>query len=100
MFQSRKEFFNLLDIDNLSKSIKISVTKDVSNFRRAVYTIYDFRNIKEFYENDLDKLILFMKEIDSIRECEEFNNYDKSKKYNIDLLKKTIEEIIEKLKNS
>lgn len=100
MFQSRKEFFNLIDIENLSKSIKTSATKDVSNFRRAVYTIYDFRNIKEFYENDLEKLALFMREIDSIRECEEFNKYDKSKKYNIDLLKKTIEEIVGKLKNN
>lgn len=98
-FKARKEFFQLIDIDNLIQCIEKSSTKDISDFRRTVYGIYDSNNIKQFYENDILKLKEFKKEIEIMKKSENFNNYDKSKKFNIDLLNKNIEDIIGKLES-
>ena len=92
-FISRKEFFNLIDVDNLLDCIKSSKTKDISDFRRSVSTIYNFRNIKEFYEKDLFKLDLFLEGLQNIGK-EEMEEFDRSKKYNIEFLEKNIQEII------
>ena len=73
---------------------KKSNTKEISDFRRCTATIYGFRNIKDFYEDDLFKLDIFLKGLESISE-EEIKSYDKSKKYNIDWLKRNIKETIE-----
>ena len=93
-FQSRKEYFKLINVDNLLDCIKKSNTKEISDFRRCTATIYGFRNIKDFYEDDLFKLDIFLKGLESISE-EEIKSYDKSKKYNIDWLKRNIKETIE-----
>ncbi len=99
-FQSQKEFFSLIDIDNIIDNIKYSHTKDISDFRRAMFTIYDFKNIKDYYENDLEKLGVFLIELEKIIEDEDFKKYDNSKKFNINWLKKNTEEIIEKISKS
>ena len=92
-FISRKEFFNLIDVENLLDCIKISKTKDISDFRRCIATIYNFKNLKEFYENDLQKLELFLEGLQNIDE-KQMEEYDKSKKYNIEWIKRNIQDII------
>lgn len=96
-FQFKKEFFKLINVENLLECIKKSSTKDISDFRRCSATIYGFMNIKDFYKEDLYKLELFLEKLENI-DAKELNNYDKSKKYNINWLKKNIKETIEKLK--
>lgn len=93
-FQSKKEYFKLINVENLLECIKKSNTKEISDFRRCSATIYGFKNIKDFYQNDLFKLEKFLEGLESISE-EELNRYDKSKKYNIDWLKTNIRETIE-----
>lgn len=97
-FISRKEFFNLIDVENLLDCIKISKTKDISDFRRCIATIYNFKNIKEFYEKDLTKLELFLERLQNI-DKNQMEKYDKSKKYNIEWLKRNVQDIINILKN-
>ena len=97
MFQSEKEFFRLVDIDNLITCLKKSSTKDFSDFRRTIGTIYNFSNIKDYYKADKENLEIFLKNIEDINE-KESENFSKTKKYNIQLLKKELEEIILKLK--
>lgn len=92
-FISRKEFFNLIDVENLLDCIKISKTKDISDFRRCIATIYNFKNLKEFYENDLQKLELFLEGLQNIDE-KQMEEYDKSKQYNIEWIKRNIQDII------
>ena len=65
-----------------------------------MFTIYDFKNIKDYYENDLEKLGVFLIELEKIIEDEDFKKYDNSKKFNINWLKKNTEEIIEKISKS
>ena len=96
-FISRKEFFNLIDVENLLDCIKISKTKDISDFRRCIATIYNFKNIKEFYEKDLTKLELFLERLQNI-DKNQMEKYDKSKKYNIEWLKRNVQDIINILK--
>ena len=93
-FQSRNEYFKLINVENLLDCIKKSNTKEISDFRRCTATIYGFRNIKDFYKDDLFKLDIFLKGLESISE-EEIKSYDKSKQYNIDWLKRNINETIE-----
>ena len=96
-FISRKEFFNLIDVENLLDCIKISKTKDISDFRRCIATIYNFKNIKEFHEKDLTKLELFLERLQNI-DKNQMEKYDKSKKYNIEWLKRNVQDIINILK--
>lgn len=96
-FISRKEFFNIIDVENLLDCIKISKTKDISDFRRCIATIYNFKNIKEFYEKDLTKLELFLERLQNI-DKNQMEKYDKSKKYNIEWLKRNVQDIINILK--
>ena len=96
-FISRKEFFNLIDVENLLDCIKISKTKDISDFRRCIATIYNFKNIKEFYEKDLTKLELFLERLQNI-DKNQMEKYDKSKKYNIEWIKRNVQDIINILK--
>lgn len=98
MFQSRKEFFNLIDIENIKNIICVSKTKDISDFRRSMYTIYDFKNIIDFYKQDILKLEEFLNAINEIIKDKSFEEFDKSKQYNINWLKKNTEEILERLK--
>ena len=95
-FILQKEFFNLLNIDNLFDVIKQSKTKDVSDFRRSIATIYHFRNINEFYKNDIYKLRELLEKLEGIT-SEELNQYCNTKKYNINLLKENIKQVIELL---
>lgn len=95
-FQSRKEYFKLIDVENLLNCIKKSNTKEISDFRRCVATIYNFRNIKDFYQNDLVNLETFLKGLESISETE-LECYDKSKKYNIEWLKRNFKDVVETL---
>lgn len=96
-FISRKEFFNLIDVENLLDCIKISKKKDISDFRRCIATIYNFKNIKEFYEKDLTKLELFLERLQNI-DKNQMEKYDKSKKYNIEWLKRNVQDIVNILK--
>ncbi len=95
-FLAKKEFFNLIDINNLLSCLKMSRTKDISDFRRCIYTIYNFRNIKDFFEKDLMKLNMFLNGLNSIDE-DELESYDRSKKYNVNWLKNNVEELINRL---
>ena len=63
-----------------------------------MYTIYDFKNIIDFYKQDIIKLEELLNVINEIIKDKSFEEFDKSKKYNINWLKKNTEEILERLK--
>lgn len=96
-FLSKKEFFKLIDINNALNCIKKATTKDISDFRRRIASVYGFSNIKDYYINDIENLQKFLDRLDSITE-DELKVYDKSKIYNIKLLKESIFEILKRLK--
>lgn len=95
-FQSKRRFFKLIDIQNLIDTIKKSKTKDISDFRRTIGSIYNFSNIKDYYIEDSENLNKLLVELNQINE-DEFSKYSKSKNYNIKLLKEILKEVIEKL---
>lgn len=96
-FLSKREFFKLIDVKNALNCIKLSTTKDISNFRRRIASTYGFRNIKDYHINDIKNLQEFLNGLNSITE-DELKAYDKSKIYNIKLLKESISDILIRLK--
>ena len=98
-FIARKEFFALIDIDNLLNIIKISNTKEISDFRRCVATIYGMREVKQYFKNDLGKLVDFIDGLYKI-DKKEIDSYDKTKRFNINWLKQNINLVIEKINSS
>lgn len=87
-----KAFFSLIDISLLSDTIEKSKTVDIAYFRRSVYNIYNFENIKELYKEDTPNLIKFEKELKK-----RISNDNITKKYNQNLLLEDIENIIKRL---
>ena len=95
-FQSKKRFFKLIDIQNLIEILVKSKTKDISDFRRTIGSIYNFSNIKDYYIDDVENLNELLVELNKIHE-DEVSKYSKSKNYNIKLLKEILKEVIENL---
>ena len=99
-YRIRKCFFNNIDIDNLIEVIKKSNTKDISDFRRNIYTIYDINNIKEIFFGDLPQINKFYEDLNELINSEEYEEYGVSKKYNINLLKDNMCKIIQRMNES
>ena len=96
-FLSAKNYFGMINIENLITCLSKSSTKDISDFRRTVMTIYNYSNIKEYYSSDLENLKLCLNKINELISKEEYEQYDNTKKYNINWIEKNIEETIKEL---
>ena len=96
-FLSKKEFFKLIDVENALNCLKSSNTKDISDFRRRIASVYGYSNIKDYHINDINNIGKFLEGLNAISE-DELKGYDKSKIYNIELLKESISDILRRLK--
>ena len=96
-FRMRKNFFKMIDVDNVIETIKKSTTKDISDFRKMINTIYDYDNIKETYSDDLENLEHLYERLESLTGEKEYEDYAISKKYNIKLMKESIKKFVEEL---
>lgn len=87
-----KAFFSLIDISLLLDTIEKSKTVDIAYFRKSIYNIYNFENIKELYKEDTPNLIKFVTEL-----TKKISNDSITRKYNQNLLLEDIENIIKRL---
>lgn len=90
-FMSKKLLFSLIDIEKLKLNIKNANTKNISDFKRALYSFYEFAEIN-LINNDRDNI----KELVSwLKEYEVVDN--KIKKKNIDELINLLESQLKKI---
>ncbi len=93
-FLLSRAFFSLIDIPLLLDTIQKSKSIDIGYFRRIVYSIYNFENIREFYKQDIPNLLEFAT---GLREQKTTNSI--TQKYNQELLLENIEDVIRRLNN-
>lgn len=88
-YMASKEFFALIDIENLLKCIENSKVNDLTNFRRGMHYIYSFRNLDDYFKKDADSLIEFITKLK-----EKITNQSISRKYSQTLIIENIEEFL------
>lgn len=96
---NKKGFFKYLNIAELINTISISMTKDISDFRRMVYSLYNYANINEFYSDDYDNIKLTINKLDDLLN-DKANEYDKTKFFNIKWLHDILSNILVRLSDS
>lgn len=73
---NQKGFLVYVDVQSCMQCLNNSSVKDFSDFRRAVFSIYDFENIKDFFLEDLDNLKLLKTKLEDAKyaaKIKEFN---------------------------
>lgn len=90
-FLSDKEFAYILDIDMIVSNIKNKSIEEIYEFWYSLQKIYSFSNIKEFYENDKEKLIELKNVLENIEDV------DKVKKFVINKISDFLVEVINNL---
>lgn len=90
-FLSDKKFAYLLDIDMIINNIKNKNIENIYEFWYALQKIYNFSNIKDYFENDKDKIIELKDNLTTIE------NVDKVKKYALDCIIIFLDNVIEAL---
>lgn len=66
----RKAFLSLFYIGDLMNFIENIDNKGVADFRSLIYHVYEFSNLKDFFENDKNAIQEFIKELeDYIKKC-------------------------------
>lgn len=88
-FLDKKSFAYILKKDLIIKNIKEKEIKEIYQFWYALQKIYNSTNIKEYYKNDKETLIILNKSL------KELKKIDKVRKYVLSSIIKFIEEIIE-----
>ena len=88
-FLNKKSFAYILKRDLIIKNIEKKEIKEIYQFWYALQKIYNSTNIKEYYKNDKEALLILNKSL------KELQKIDKVKKYVISSIIKFIEEIIE-----
>ena len=90
-FLNQKHFANALNIDFILSNIKEKDIEQVYEFWYTLRKIYNFSNIKEYYENDKEILINLKNSLSQI------NNIDKVKKFVVNKIIDFLGEVIEML---
>ncbi len=90
-FLNQKHFANALNIDFILSNIKEKDIEQVYEFWYTLRKIYNFSNIKEYYENDKEILINLKNSLSQI------NNIDKVKKFVVNKIIDFLGEVIELL---
>ena len=91
-FMLNRAFFKHVDVDACYSAIENGNAKDISDFRRAVYSIYDFSNLKDFYIEDADNMNRLVERLSKRAAT------SKMEKFNIDILSENLRSFLERLK--
>lgn len=92
MSLEEKSFVSKIDTEKILTNIESSDNYNLCQFRYAIYRIYDFSNIADYYQKDYKNLKLIYDGLD-----ENNSYYDMIKKMNIRLLKDVLKEKMELL---
>lgn len=90
-FLNKKEFAYILDIDLIGKNIRNKSIEEIYEFWYSLQKVYNFSNIKDYYENDKLKLIELKNKLESIKKI------DKVKKFVINKVIDFLEDVISNL---
>lgn len=90
-FLNQKHFADALNIDFILSNIKDKDIEQVYEFWYSLQKIYNFSNIKEYYENDKEILINLKNSLSQI------DNIDKVKKFVVNKIVDFLEQVIELL---
>ncbi len=90
-FLNQKHFADALNIDFILSNIKDKDIEQVYEFWYSLQKIYNFSNIKEYYENDKEILINLKNSLSQI------DNIDKVKKFVVNKIIDFLEQVIELL---
>ncbi len=90
-FLNQKHFADALNIDFILSNIKDKDIEQVYEFWYSLQKIYNFSNIKEYYENDKEMLINLKNSLSQI------DNVDKVKKFVVNKIIDFLEQVIELL---
>ena len=96
-FLNKNGFANKLDINRLAKMLCSSTADEVFEFRELLYYIYDSVNVKDYFANDIDNLVLLLGTIREMIESASID-IDRIQKMQLNWLLDGLEEIIKKLK--
>ena len=86
-----KAYENQLNIDFILSNIKDKDIEQIYEFWYSLQKIYNFSNIKEYYENDKEILINLKNSLSQI------DNIDKVKKFVVNKIIDFLEQVIELL---
>ena len=95
-FLNRHKFFALIDLAVFFKSIESGDSNDIINISSAIKSVYNFSNIKDYYENDLESIRTIYNKIRKLL-YDSVGDLDKIKKYNIQILSNQLDQYIKKL---
>ena len=90
-FLSNKEFACILDIDMIIFNIKNKSIQEIYEFWYSLKKIYNFSNVKDFFENDKEKLIELKDALENIEDI------DKVKKFAVKTISAFLNEVISNL---
>ena len=90
-FLNQKHFADALNIDFILSNIKDKDIEQIYEFWYSLQKIYNFSNIKEYYENDKEILINLKNSLSQI------DNIDKVKKFVVNKIIDFLEQVIELL---
>lgn len=91
---SEHGFFKFVDLNKCIYAIDKASVKDLSDFRKAIATIYGFENIYDFFSEDIEN-------IDKLSTMLQNRKYDKKmKRFNICLLQDNLKSILASLRKA
>lgn len=91
-----KAFLSHLDIDKLLNLIRNSKVRDISDFRRVMYSVYHYENIKKYFYEDYENIKLLRDGIDNMLN-EEKESMGKTKVLNLKYLMRDLDFVLERL---
>lgn len=86
---AQRSFFNKINIEKLKENIKLSNCKNLTYFRWAILSLYNFTNIKDYYTEDRENIKCLLEYINGIIDSSEF---DLIKRRNLKLLLELLQE--------
>ena len=90
-FLTEKHFADILDIDIIVENIKIKNIEEIYEFWYALKKMYNFGNVKDYYENDKEPLIKLK---DNLKKISEIDNV---KKFGLNNIIDFLEQVINTL---
>ncbi len=94
-FIINKRFFSELDVNKILELLFSTEIKDVYLFKYSLDSVYDFANIKGYYESDLESIREFKIKLEDKLKKEKIN--DPMREYPFKILNEKLNEIIDKL---
>ena len=89
-----RAFASRLNIEKVKDMLKYCSSQEIQDLREAFSYTYKSSNIKEFFSDDKENIKCLL---EALKELEDFENYDKIQKMQIQYFIKNISEILNKL---